>query len=270
MPDISFAFAEPTTCYAAIVQHRAVACHILHRHLHPSHFVDGLQQLVRMWRARLLNLNSQGWPAIEAPQALQWARNCYPSGVVASPRTRPCNFRRVCPFCWSRYFVLRPYRILRTAFSEPGTVLVSRRRDFRRLIAAPNEDSGTRLRNILYDVIRQRRDFVKRLQPLGAYFNFSISPGHDHWVCQQQQLFQLHPGQRLPEAFANRGRVRYFPSPNANAICDAVAGVCHYPRRMMFGDPQFTLLLLQIFKQTGVRLNASFGRFRGLEANDNG
>jgi hypothetical protein len=65
--------------------------------------VAATRKATMMWRARITNLRDHGWrPAQADEDATRYMRNCTPSFVSMLPRTRTCNMRHVCPFCWGR------------------------------------------------------------------------------------------------------------------------------------------------------------------------
>lgn len=74
-------------------------------------------RLVKQWRARISSLMDTGWTP--RPQGFNtFIRNCCPSFVYSVPRTRPCKFDWLCPFCYGRW-VSRVWNMVDQAFPNP-------------------------------------------------------------------------------------------------------------------------------------------------------
>ncbi len=87
--------------YADRVQ-RAAVLYKLYRPLpDPQQVRVHTLRLVKLWRWSLRQLWDQHWH--NRPRGLQFARNCCPSFVYCTPRTRSCGLARICPFCYARW-----------------------------------------------------------------------------------------------------------------------------------------------------------------------
>lgn len=83
----------------------------------PADDILGCHVMLRTrWRAALTRIQSEGWLPRPTRRggaiAIQYVRNCPPSGVGPVTRMRPCGQRLICPYCWARAYVATPYAFL--------------------------------------------------------------------------------------------------------------------------------------------------------------
>lgn len=92
-----------------------------------------MTRLRDLWHARTSVMRDTHWPQVRDPLGLQYARNCPPFGVLTDDTGRCCQIRSVCPFCFARNYVLRPFMFIeqalygsfhRDAMPKPGYWLV--------------------------------------------------------------------------------------------------------------------------------------------------
>src|SRR5262245_50051765 len=64
-------------------------------------------KLLKQWRARLVVLKEAGWNKLAGWKNMQYARNCWPGGMLGlcayePSQTRTCQHPDLCPWCWAR------------------------------------------------------------------------------------------------------------------------------------------------------------------------
>ena len=98
----------------------AVSTPLSNRRPRSRHGVWLAQKLVRKrWASRLMELHAAGWPGLPTWKSVSYAANCPPCDLGVSPCTRVCTRATLCPFCYARHRVLRPFRRLEAALYGP-------------------------------------------------------------------------------------------------------------------------------------------------------
>jgi len=100
-------------------RHRATRSAVLGTILQRKLLIDDMQRnfdyLRKRWHAVLQSLAESNWkPLLDAEGDLstlnlQYMRNCPPFSVVTADKNRTCNRDRICPFCYARRNVMRPF-----------------------------------------------------------------------------------------------------------------------------------------------------------------
>jgi len=122
MADLEFTFSFVPASYADVIQRAAVLYPLtdMPRKDKRSKAEFKMRQqtarLLAIWRARVSRLTSEGWEP--RTNNTNFARNCCPAFAYATPRTRPCNNRMVCPWCYSRW-VRSVWQRIDKAFPNP-------------------------------------------------------------------------------------------------------------------------------------------------------
>ncbi len=101
--DFDFEFRWVPNTYQARIQRAAVLYPLMGMARTAGEISVKARSLVRVWRARAAVLADAGWLPRADRRGLVYARNCTPAFVYAVPKSRPCNSRTICPFCYARW-----------------------------------------------------------------------------------------------------------------------------------------------------------------------
>lgn len=262
MTDHDFAYSYVPAGYADRVQWLSVIFPLFK----PCHDTDEIrwytQRLTGWWRARLAALQGLGWEALAKTHAVIAARNCLPTFTYATPRSRPCHLRAICPFCHGRFSrtIWEETERLLCGVNQPQYILVERFAQFE-IAHGPDE----RLIELLQSLPGSRRQTLRRLNPAGAFSLTTIEPTDRAWLVRGRQLLLYKTPEDLPAEFFEETpnlTVRIHKQPTRPVLLKAVAHVCRYPTQMLHGDPELTAKLLELRRRTRARLTATYGVFR--------
>ena len=236
-----------------------------------------------------------------AQHSILYARNCLPTFVLTNRKTRPCKNRLLCPFCYARWTrevwqaidgnfpAPDPIEEIAEAESEAGrelrsimpdddvedrehhtTVfrfhLVERHHTFYRPVVAGDNTLAHTLAGLLQDIENQRKNVVRLVDPVGAFIYTTLEPTDDcrEWKIHHRQLYKMIPEQDFPQEIADNttGSVTRFERPTRRVILSATARACRYPIKLMTGDAERTLQLLDVRRRSNFRGHARFRSFR--------
>jgi len=296
---VQYAVQHVPDSYAARVQNFAVLYPLTKYCRSPWEIEQSTFQLIEDWRRRLAVLVHRGWQPSAGQHGGLNGRNCCPTFAYMLPRTRPCNLRSICPFCYARE-AGKVWEMAQYAFhgEMPGPVqwyrpgcpdplppwperpppvcrfqLVERYIKFMYPYVAPGCDPNDQQAqdDVLFSLLDQLADSrgkaVGAHKAYGAYQATTIEAGRRGWRIRTRQLLMYSSAKDLPksvlEPAANR-TIRVHPKPTRRELCDAVTRVCRYPRLLMVGNPLQTARLLEARRLHRVRLVATYGAFRGL------
>lgn len=237
---------------------------------------DGLRE---QWYARLFGLRDAGWhPLRDDPVNMVYQRNCPPFSVITSTTSATCRRPLVCPFCYARMHVLRPFckleKILYGSDShylgEDGKLLPVLRPDLK-IVAFRCRTAGTRRLQVplvtadevaahwgvtAAFISRSRKVEVTGFGAEYASVKFSVFPakGERHLEVVRTGV-ALVPGGLPPcelKAYADGGgKVRQY-EPLKRNLATACAYAFRYPRRMMTSSPLVAARLMEAMRQSRV------------------
>lgn len=293
MPDHDFTYSYVPAGYASRVQWLSVLFPLCQPCRTAREVRYHTEKLGHWWRGRLEELRGQDWGALQSMQALQAARNCCPTITFATPRSRPCHLRAICPFCyarWSRSIWEATERLFHAETadkpkwyreddeleSEADAPLRSRYLLVERYVQCDvryyNDDGenpaqlDANLASLLRVLPRRRSEAVPLLNALGAFQTTTIEPEERAWRVRNRQLLMYKSDAVLPEEFfedrENR-TVRIHKLPTRAVLLKAVSHVCRYPTAMMTAEPWRVAHLLEQRRRSRCRLTATYGAFRG-------
>lgn len=301
MTDVVFRFGNVPGRYVDKVQRIAVLYPLRDVAVNTDDVAHKTQELINQWRARIGTLTDIGWLA-ESKKAhtASYMRNCTPAFVTAYPTTRACGQRLICPSCYARWVrkiwerldaELMPAEDTGVATREtrgltlPRTMsrqtvqrrtpgyfhLIERRHTFYRPVIdeqAPDLTVEQYLSILLRNIQHQRSETVQLVDPVGAFMYTTIEPVRrgTSWKIQHRQLFKLTPDQAFPEklvtnvnGYVNRHDLQ---SIDRDDLVQIIGRVCHYPVKMMTGDPLRVLQLMYVREYVKFRSNMGFRSFR--------
>jgi len=235
MSDIEYEFSAVPNRYQDVVQRMAVL-YALYRPVGDNN--DAIRSITKAtldgWRARVGTLTAAGWEPSRGQRAahsILYARNCKPTFVMTDKRTRPCNNRLVCPFCYARW-VRQVWMQIDSCFpapSRPGPSaeelelgrelraitldeepiededrrvqfpwhLVERHHTFYMDVVPADNPLDLDVRGYLVELLRNLQDIrgntVRRVDPVGAFIYTTVEPSEDgrQWKFHHRQLFKL-------------------------------------------------------------------------------
>lgn len=292
MTDSPFEFSFVPNTYADRVQRAAVLYPLIGRARSPSMIVQQVERLVRQWRRRLVVLRDAEWVHSEGLKSLQYARNCCPAFAYARPRTRPCSLVYVCPFCYARWVrdvwlrvdmafpnqrraEFNPRHEVTVEDPIPDAVpvmppsavpyqLIERHHTVYAPCPADPVERLLAIETYLRGVSQLRPRTIRRIKPRAAFMFVSVEPHGNSLRLRYRQLFMVAEDYELDPAMIENthGHLRFHAAPSRQTIFGAVARVCRYPTRLMYGDPQDTALILRARQRLRFRASAMFGAFR--------
>jgi len=248
----------------------AVMKSLVHKDLLP-HAQASLDRLRELWHGRLYALRAANWaPISDDAVSLTYFRNCPPFGVKTDTTSKPCKRHLICPFCYGRMHVLRPFckfeKVLYGSdthyLGKDGHLLPVLRPDLK-IVSFRCPTSGTnRVRRELtdtglWDHWQVAKEFVRanrkiEVNGFGAEYAsilFSVYP-----VQQSSRLGIVRSGVLLvpgglpkSEVIAYRmggGIVKQF-EPSKEGLYRAHVHAFKYPNRMMTESPYLTARLLE-------------------------
>lgn len=252
--------------------------------------------LLEQWRARLYALRAAGLERLQKPSNLQYARNCWPGGMLAltaNPgdpieRGKPCHLKEVCPWCWSRRTV-EVYQRVR-AGSQAAMSIDGRKANHFRLVSFSrgwlhgfdtlDADQGPLLLRQAHEDLRRTLRYFAKGNEVGSFLSTVAHPASTGgnlvgWQAASRGLLLL-PGcadlVKLDEAWnvfdgtpskkeGESGRI--LPDwPVGSNFRTHVARLCRYPAPLMRADPVRTVQILRA--RAGLRLAECYGCFRAV------
>jgi len=301
MTDVTFKFGNVPGRYIDKVQRIAVLYPLRDVAAHTEDVLRKTQEVVEQWRARVGSLTELGWLSQgKKAHTTTYLRNCTPAFVMAYPLTRPCGLKSICPSCYARWVrkiwerldaelmpaedtgvatrETRGLTIPRTASQPPvrrrvtGQFhLIERRHTFYRPVIdeqAPDMTVEQYLAILLRNIQQQRSETVQLVDPVGAFLYTTIEPVRrgTAWKIQHRQLFKLTPDQVFPEKLVTgvNGHVNRhdLQTIDRDDLVQIIGRICHYPTKLMTGDPLRVLQLLYVRGYVKFRSNESFRSFR--------
>lgn len=230
---------------------------------------DGIEAAVdavsRQWQARISALVSAGWqpsPGKRLQHAVAAVRGCARAFTPPTGLARSCGHRVICPFCYARE-VRQIWLGLDARFDTiVNHVLVERELSFER------EAKTNELPSLLLSLVSQRSTVIQLVDPLAAALYTTLTPADGAaWRIHHRQLFLLPAGRGLPDQLLAAGSVRRHEQPTRRNLMRAVARLWRYPKRLMTGDPEKTVQLLDARRKVTFRGCAMFRKFRGTTGN---
>lgn len=221
-------------------------------------------RLVRMWRARVLQLQEMNWFHVSKQVNLDVCINCFPSLMVMSPSTRLCKQAAVCPFCYAR----QVQELTRTATRVYKGIPASARTDYWMIgykqvamFPVPGKKAQT-LPQMFSLELRLRSSFCTSMQSFGGYVGSEFEPVRfDKWKVTRRGVLLVPEGSdfsKLPGV----NRIKLVKAYRGDRVAKVVGWTMRYPVRLLrTGLPHRVVQLLHVKK--GHRLYASFGVFRG-------
>jgi hypothetical protein len=120
------------------------------------------------------------------------------------------------------------------------------------------------LTGLFQNITAIRAEFVKSVDPAGAFLYTTIEPNEDgtQWAIRNRQLFKIAADVPTPERLTRRGKVQRIERPTRKVLCRFVAQACRYPIGLLTGDPERTVQLLDIKKAMKFRAHERYRGFR--------
>jgi hypothetical protein len=269
MPDVKFVWKGVKHTSLAYAAKKAVLWPLTRRRaLRNKAVVKDLKWLQRFWREQLCVLRDAGWKDLATPGKVQFCRNCPPTiGVAVGEKPcRPCNMRQICPWCYARqigvlYDALAELLPNRGKLSEPIRLL-----EIKNKVVMPLKDVGKMVNPTLKSFKKSPTDLLKRLAPLGAYYNVHLEPKsvHGHysaWKFSYSVVALVPLGWEQPEWLAANGRkIRVTDVYSKQQLVNVIARICRYPVGLLKGDPKLAMISLNA--RRGTRSSAMLGCFR--------
>jgi len=229
--------------------------------------------LVDLWRSRLSSLTELGWvPDPGSPNSATYCRNCLPTFATATPRTRTCCRRYICPFCWARW-VRSVWLNIEKAFPKPAKNgdsaifpfhLVEH---YHTLTVPPLPDDAVNWNPVTWigayvkELVSYRGEAIRRIQAPGAFSLTTVEPVRRGWRIRHRRLYKVAADYEIEEDTL-RGYVTRHERPSKTVIAKTVGRVCRYPRCLLRGDPERVFEWLTARQHFPTRLAAAFGAFR--------
>ncbi len=301
---MNFRLTSVPNRYPDVVQRMAVLYKLNQPAEDNNHVRLMTTQLIQQWRARVVALTNCGWRphgGSRSSNSTMYAKNCRPTFAMSSPATRTCNHRLVCPFCYARWvrdvwqqidanFPAPDYtadettfngRELRALLLDGNAItdervsrsttfrfhLVYRKHTFYRSILPEGANSVEHaLELLLAGIHAQRADYVRTVDPAGAFLYTTIEPYDNgrQWKFCHRQIFKMLPDSEFPRdiAAATNGQVVRYDRPTRKIIMRTVAKACSYPTGLMYGDPESTVTLLAARQRYNFRGHSKYRSFR--------
>lgn len=244
-------------------------------------FLDGVQQLQRMWRARVSALHSVGWrmkPSREASALdIQKTRNCRPAMVMSLPQTFHCEQVKVCPFCYARW-VAKCFNLIDARLLHLSQQVLSKTEQERGfylpklqvlLRSRTQSLSASQVTTEAWmQCIREKRPTVLTApHAYGVFASTIISPGEgENLIVRNTQLFafphefnQWQDRELLPEG----GEQETLINPSRKELSRKFGRLVAYPPALLRGDPKLTAEILNAWNSTRFRMSITKGAFYG-------
>ena len=106
----SFRINRVYDSYASRAARSAVMRPILHVAGEKRSAEKDFSALRLCWYNRVLALKEAGWKILRSDKDAGFMMNCPPFSVKTGTKAIPCGRTSVCPFCYARYWVIRPFR----------------------------------------------------------------------------------------------------------------------------------------------------------------
>lgn len=236
---------------------------------------EALDKLRERWHARLHALHAAKWTSIPDQISLAYFRNCPPFGVATDTTSHPCNRAVICPFCFARERVTRPFCKLEAVLYGPsGKGTMPLLRPDLTIVSFWCQMLGTRDRFKSGDasmvdhwsVIRRqidayRRDEVAMFQAKYASVLFKPYPMKEHLGLVRSGVL-LVAGVPKADVIAQYnafpGRDLRVYETNRKSLMEAVTHAFSYPKRLMDAtDVARTARFLEV--TIGTRLSTWYG-----------
>lgn len=273
MADIQFTFKFVPNRYEDKVQRAAVLYPLTKVCRGDAQVITQTAVLQRMWRARIGTLTGSGLELSDGARSAHYLRNCLPAFSYAFPRTTPCRWRTVCPFCYARW-AAEVWHTVDHAFASrtPQSDGPASDRVFkyhaveytRNHVYKYQGDPQQLLTTLLSELTALRRSTVNRLNPSGAFYYDTVEPTKVGWRVRTRHLLMVPAGHVLPPGYGKKrgSRLLVHDAPTRKVLFGAVSRVCRYPKYLIRGDPERTAMMLTLRKSQRVRLSSMFRAFR--------
>jgi hypothetical protein len=249
---------------------------------HPDRKADELlETITRRWRALLTRLrcdsfdNECGWKKADSPLDFQYLRNCPPAGFGVTSSSRSCKCSLICPWCWTRQYVLEPYRKLEKvlfgpnghALKLPCKLLVFRRKPYQDADLATDPNNNLLIFKAIKKFVALVRDadhrhkevYSTQIRKFGGYVLHKLSCLKGRPVLTRSGVFLIKAGS-LPRFDASMGYFVRQYSPTRKTLAMAVALAGRFPSSWFMADSYKLVTYLREFRR--VRMLATFGIMR--------
>jgi hypothetical protein len=227
--------------------------------------------LIRRWRHRLVALRKAGWEQMQDKKALQYARNCLPSGVYVDKgvlgltRPRLCMRPRVCPFCYGRLAVRKAYGAAEWALygGTPDKILSAHLVGVRRSWTFP---ARTDLKELLDRLAKARKAEAEKFGALGAATVVTVAPDREGFKVRRLVLMVVPHRREMPKLPKDaQHRVLRESKITKRRLAALTAWTMAYPLGMMFGDARRAVEILRVTAETRQRQYSASGVMRNAE-----
>lgn len=143
MPDFDYVVTAVRDAYRHRTSRKAVLLPLLGKTA-PGSFNDlrmideAMYQLRQLWHRRIEQMRNAGWLPAQSDKHVQFLRNCPPCGVQTNLYLHECGRSILCPFCYARDYVLKPFLHIEVALfgriGAPGVPLNPKAPPNRKLI----------------------------------------------------------------------------------------------------------------------------------------
>jgi hypothetical protein len=187
---------------------------------------------------------------------LQFARNCPPASVLTDQKkVRPCNLRKICPFCWGRYYVFETWNHAYPAIFTGRNKLSPHNREVVLLESGIVYDSlenlvlGTHLDREREQTLLKQHCKVHGVMRFEAFF---VSPQDPRRLVLRRSTLAMTEGYNN-ELQDLHGLTRHSKYQNINKkqLSNIVAVAAHYPPALLRADAVQTKKVLEATK--GIR-----------------
>ncbi len=242
------------------------------------HAQESLDRLRGLWQAVLYRLRDVRWEALgDDGRHLKFMANCPPFGVKTDTSTRPCKRVLVCPFCYGREMVLKPFFRMEnilygrgdSAYLGPNGKLLPLARPDLKIVAFRTVTRGTKfVPDDLCNFLPVHCEKAKAV--MEATKRVEVDGFDAEYGCVQFRVYPLEKSGRLAivrtgvllvpggvseEAlgmYRSAGRkstVAQYP-PSKQNLCSAFAAAFRYPAQMTKEDPWLVARMLEQFRRT--------------------
>lgn len=207
-------------------------------------------ETLRLWRYRCTQLRDAGWPTAQGTR-FQFLRNCPPAGVEMksvgrTARLRYCTCAPVCPWCWSRTVVARSFDVVSATMAAMGEAYVRGAVPayaYKLVVLSQTgrvDDSPVQPVALLDRVSGTMRQLKRSFGKVAAGFGLLgvVSPGKTGWT------YAIRVVALVPREYVPKSPHRAYEHPTKRNLAKAVARFAGYPVRMMRGDTDRTVRLL--------------------------
>lgn len=231
--------------------------------------ISDINHVIRYWRTRVSDLHELGWTSVQATGKVQFVRNCPPViGICANQHTcQCCKLNGICPWCHARqtekvFNLFAKYLPKRGCLKNSAIKILelSNSRVLRR------KGTSVFLESLIIHARLLACRLIKRLKPLGAYFDILIEPrvieeGKVSWRLSYRIIAMVDEKWEMPcWLVESKRKKRITLVTSRKELINPIARTRRYPIGLFRCDSELVLLALNARHKT--RCSATLGCFR--------